>query len=75
MIEIKQNFFKCWETELVFFYSTKHQLDYDNIYKNFNGVRLNPVDYIKYLGMVRDKNFNWNYHVHNLSISLSRSIT
>ena len=34
---------------------------------------MNPVDYIKYLGMFIDKYLNWNHHVHNLSIQLSRA--
>ena len=60
------------KTELIFFHSTKHKLDYDKVYINFNGIRLNPVDYIKYLGMFIDKYLNWNQHVDNLSIQLSR---
>ena len=61
------------KTELIFFHSTRHKLDYNKVYINFNGIRLNPVDYIKYLGMFIDKNLNWNHHVHNLSIQLSRA--
>ena len=61
------------KTELIFFHSTKHQLNYDKVYIKFNGIRLNPVAYIKYLGMFIDKNLNWNQHVHILSIQLSRA--
>ena len=61
------------KTELIFFHSSKHQLDYDKVYINFNGIRLKPVEYIKYLGMFIDKKLNWNQHVHNLSIQLSRA--
>ena len=61
------------KTKLISFHSTKHQLDYENVYINFNGVRLNPVDYIKYLGMFIDETLNWKQHVHNLSIQLSRA--
>ena len=39
------------KTELIFFHSTKHQLNYDNVYVIFNGLRLNPWDDKKYLGM------------------------
>ena len=35
------------KTELIFFHSRRHHLNYDNIYINFNGVRLKPVDFIK----------------------------
>ena len=61
------------KTELIFFHSYKHQLDYDKVFINFNGIRLKPVEYIKYLGIFIDKNLNWNQHVHNLSILLSRA--
>ena len=61
------------KTELIFFHSSRHQLDYDNIYINFNGVRLKPVDFIKYLGMFIDKYLNWNHHISNLSKQLSRA--
>ena len=59
------------KTELIFFQLSRHQLDYDKIYINFNGVRLNPVDFIKYLGMFVDKYLNWNHHISNLSKQLS----
>ena len=61
------------KTELIFFHSSRHQLDYDNIYINFNGVRLKPVDFIEYLGMFIDKCLNWNHHITNLSKQLSRA--
>ena len=61
------------KTELIFFHSSRHTLDYDKIFINFNGVRLVPVDYIKYLGMLIDKYLNWNYHVSNLCKQLSRA--
>ena len=61
------------KTELIFFHSSRHTLDYDKVFINFNGVRLVPVDYIKYLGMLIDKNLNWKYHVNNLCKQLSRA--
>ena len=61
------------KTELIFFHSNRHQLNYDNIYIKFNGVRLKPVDFIKYLGMFIDKYLNWNHHITNLSKQLSRA--
>ena len=54
------------KTELIFFHSTRHKLDYEKVYIYFNGVRLMPVDNIKYLGMFIDKFLNWNHHVNNL---------
>ena len=62
-----------YKTELIFFHSNRHKLDYDNIYINFNGLRLNPVDFIKYLGMYIDKYLNWNDHIHEISKKLSRA--
>ena len=61
------------KTELIFFHSSRHQLNYDNIYINFNGVRLKPVEFIKYLGMFIDRYLNWNHHITNLSKQLSRA--
>jgi hypothetical protein len=61
------------KTELIFFRSNRHILEYDNIYIKFNGLRLIPVDFIKYLGMYIDKFLNWNYHIQELSKKLSRA--
>ena len=61
------------KTEFIFFHSSRHTLDYEKVFINFNGVRLTPVNYIKYLGMLIDKNLNWNYHVINLCKKLSRA--
>jgi hypothetical protein len=61
------------KTELIFFHSNRHKLDYDNIYIKFNGLRLIPVDFIKYLGMFIDKYLNWNKHIQELSTKLSRA--
>ena len=43
------------------------------IYIKFNGVRLIPVDDIKYLDMYIDKYLNWNHHVYELGKKLSRA--
>ena len=61
------------KTELIFFHSSRHALDYDKVYINFNGLRLDSVDYIKYLRMYIDKHLNWNFHISNLSKQLSRA--
>ena len=61
------------KTELIFFHSNRHKLDYDSIYIYFNGIRLSPVDFIKYLGMYIDKYLNWNQHIQELSRKLSRT--
>ena len=60
------------KTELIFFYPKSNKnLDFDNIFINFNGIRLIPVDFVKYLGMFIDKHLNWNLHIHELSKKLS----
>ena len=61
------------KTELIFFRSYKHPLNYDNISIKMNGLKLSPVDYIKYLGMYIDKFLNWNVHLYELSKKLSRA--
>ena len=58
---------------MIFFHSSRHVLVYDNVYINFNGVRLCPVDYIKYLGMYIDKYLDWKHHISILSKQLSRA--
>ena len=60
------------KTELIFFRSYKHPLNYDNISIKMNGLKLTPVDYIKYLGMYIDKFLNWNVHLEELGKKLSR---
>ena len=59
-------------TELIFFHSRQHPLNYDISIK-FNGVKLTHVDYVKYLGMYIDKYLSWNFHVLQLSMKLSRA--
>ena len=49
------------------------RFDLDKIFINFNGVRLNPVDHVKYLGMYIDKYLNWNQHIRELSKKLSQA--
>ena len=61
------------KTELIFFRSYKHPLNYDNISIKMNGLKLTPVDYIKYLGMYIDKFLDWNLHLEELGKKLSRA--
>ena len=61
------------KTELIFFRSKQHKLNYDDISIKFNGVKLIPVDYVKYLGMYIDKYLSWNVHVLQLSKKLSKA--
>ena len=59
--------------ELIFFHASQHPLHYDNISIKFNGVKLTPVDYVKYPGMYIDKYLSWDFHVLQLSKKLSRA--
>ena len=59
--------------EFIFFHSNQHSLNYDEISIKFNGLKLSPVDKIKYLGMYIDKYLSWNYHIQHLSTKLSRA--
>ena len=61
------------KTELIFFRSNRHPLNYDNISIKLNGIKLVPVDYIKYLGMYLDKFLDWNQHINELGKKLSRA--
>ena len=60
------------KTEPMFFNERQHPLNYDISIK-FNGVKLTPVDYVKYLGMYIDKYLSWNFHILQLSKKLSRA--
>ena len=61
------------KTELIFFHSKySKNLNFENVYINFDGIRLLPVDYVKYLGMLIDNNLTWNYHINDLSKKLSQ---
>ena len=61
------------KTKLIFFRSKQHPLNYNQIFIKFNGVKLMPVDHVKYLGMYLDKYLSWNHHVFQLSNKLSRA--
>ena len=61
------------KTELIFFHSNHHPLNYDNIHIKLNGLKLKPVDCIKYLGMYIDKHLSWNHHIDELGKKLSRA--
>ena len=61
------------KTELIFFRSKRHHLNYNNISIKFNGIKLTPVDHVKYLGMYLDSFLSWEYHIHELSKKLSRA--
>ena len=50
-----------------------NKLDYDKISIKFNGVKLDPVDQIKYLGIYIDKYLSWDYHISELSKKLGRA--
>ena len=61
------------KTELIFFHSKRRPINYDSISIKFNGIKLSPVDHVKYLGMYLDSYLSWEYHIHELSKKLSRA--
>ena len=61
------------KTQLIFFHSQRHVLNYDSISIKFNNKKLYPVDIIKYLGMYIDKYLSWDFHLMQLSKKLSRA--
>ena len=61
------------KTVLIFFHSKKHLFNYDKISIKFDGKRLIPVDYVKYLGMFIDKYLSWDFHIQQLCKKLSRA--
>ena len=61
------------KTELIFFHSKQHVLDYEKVSIKFNGVKLKAVDYVKYLGVFIDKYLSWDFHICELSKKLSKA--
>ena len=61
------------KTELIFFHSKRRPINYDSISIKFNGLKLVPVEHVKYLGMHLDSYLSWEYHIHELSKKLSRA--
>jgi hypothetical protein len=61
------------KTELIFFRSNHRPLNYDKISIKLNGLKLVPVEFIKYLGMYIDHHLNWNTHIDELCKKLSRA--
>ena len=61
------------KTELIFFHSKWRPTNFDLISIKFNGLKLIPVDHVKYLGMYLDSYLSWEYHIHELSKKLSRA--
>ena len=60
------------KTELIIFRSNHHHLDHD-ITINLDGIKLQPKDSVKYLGMYPDKHLSWDMHINQLSKKLSRA--
>ena len=61
------------KTEVIFFRSKRHPLDYNKISIKMNGLKITPVDYVKYLGMYIDKFLDWDQHIQELSKKLNRA--
>ena len=72
MVKTEKLSVNAGKTELIFFHSKQRFLNYDISIK-FNGERLVPVDYVKYLGMFIAKYLSNNFHVLQLSMKLSRA--
>ena len=61
------------KTKLIFFRSKQHSLDYEKNSIKFNGIKLNPVEQVKYLGIYIDNYLSWNFHASQVSHKLSRA--
>ena len=60
------------KTELVFFTSSKKQLECDLKIK-FNGKRFYETDSVKYLGIQIDKRLTWKQHINHVVLKLSKA--
>ena len=61
------------KSKFICFHSNRRVIDYNKFSIKLNGKKLNPTDNVKYLGIYIDKNLNWDYHINQLGIKLSRS--
>ena len=60
------------KSELVFFTSSKKQLDCDLKIK-LNGKRLYETDSVKYLGIQIDKRLTWKQHINYVALMLNKA--
>ena len=61
------------KTKLIIFHSRHKSFDKDSLSIKFNGKKLIPVNFVKYLGMFLDNHLSWDYHINQLSKKLSRA--
>ena len=57
--------------KLIFRHPNK-EINYDKI--KINGKRLLPSNFVKYLDILIDSHFTWNYHTDMLAAKLSRNV-
>ena len=60
------------KTELIIFHS-KRNFPQTEFSIKLNGIKLTPVNSVKYLGMYIDKHLSWDTHIFHLSQKLSRA--
>ena len=60
------------KTELIFFHSARHPLDYGSISIKMNGFKLTPVDFMKYLGIYLDKYPYWPLMSYSKEMTLAK---
>ena len=58
------------KTKLLLFRSKCSTIQFENISIKIQGVKLSPCKYVKYLGVLIDKNLSWDYHISELSKKL-----
>ena len=72
MVGRKENFTKCWKSELVIFKSPRKVLP-DEIKIKLTGKRLYPSNSVKYLSVRIDKFLHWHDQVNNITVKLNRA--
>ena len=72
-LRLNKLYLNAGKTELIFFRSKQHSLNYNDISIKFSGTKLIPVEYVKYLGMYLDCYLSWDFHILQLTKKLSRA--
>lgn len=65
--------------DLIKFHSYQKKLSYKPVIEMFNNdlnryMELNCEDYMRYLGVLMEKNLSWKHHVEHVSSKISKTI-
>ena len=53
-------------SKFILFHSRHKNINYTNFSIKINGIKLNPTEHVKYLGVYMDKHLSWDFHINQL---------